>query len=74
LPRLPRIPATRLVRALQRAGFAIIRQRSGSHMVLRDGAGRTVIVAMHPGDVPTGTLAGTLRQAGLTPEQLRELL
>lgn len=42
--------------------------------MLRDGAGRTVIVAMHPGDVPIGTLASTLRQAGLTADELRALL
>ena len=39
---------------LQRAGFVIKRQ-SGSHVVLRHADGRQTYVAMHPGDIPTGT-------------------
>ena len=35
----------------------------------------TIAVAVHAGeDVPVGTLRGVLRKAGLTPEELRELL
>jgi predicted RNA binding protein YcfA (HicA-like mRNA interferase family) len=73
MPRLPRVTSARLVRALERAGFRIIRQ-VGSHVTLRDSEGRTVIVASHPGDVPIGTLASVLKQAGLTGEQLRGLM
>jgi predicted RNA binding protein YcfA (HicA-like mRNA interferase family) len=49
-------------------------RQAGSHITFRDGAGRTVIVASHPGDVPIGTLASILKQAGMTGEQLRVLL
>jgi predicted RNA binding protein YcfA (HicA-like mRNA interferase family) len=49
-------------------------RQAGSHITLRDSAGQTVIVASHPGDVPIGTLASILRQAGITGEQLRDLL
>ena len=56
---------------LQRAGFVIKRQ-SGSHVV-RHADGRQTYVAMHPGDIPTGTFRAMLRQAGLTEEKFRQL-
>ena len=57
---------------LQRAGFVIKRQ-SGSHVVLRHADGRQTYVAMHPGDIPSGTHRSILKQDGLTEEQFREL-
>jgi predicted RNA binding protein YcfA (HicA-like mRNA interferase family) len=57
---------------LQRAGFVIKRQ-SGSHVVLRHSDGRQTHVAIHTGDVPSGTFRAILRQAGLTDEAFRNL-
>ena len=57
---------------LQRAGF-VIRRQSGSHVVLRHADGRQTYVAMHPGDIPSGTLRSILRQSGLTEEEFRNL-
>ena len=57
---------------LQRAGFVIKRQ-SGSHVVLRHADGRQTYVAMHPGDVPTGTFRAILKQANLNEEDFRKL-
>jgi predicted RNA binding protein YcfA (HicA-like mRNA interferase family) len=56
----------------QRAGFVLKRQ-SGSHVVLRHADGRQTYVAMHPGDMPTGTFRAILRQAGLAENEFREL-
>ncbi|HZF02315.1 MAG TPA: type II toxin-antitoxin system HicA family toxin [Methylomirabilota bacterium] len=57
---------------LQRAGFVVKRQ-SGSHAVLRHANGRQTYVAMHPGDIPTGTFRSILKQSGLTEEEFRNL-
>jgi predicted RNA binding protein YcfA (HicA-like mRNA interferase family) len=57
---------------LQRAGFVIKRQ-SGSHAVLRHADGRQTYVAMHPGDIPSGTFRSILKQAGLTEEEFKDL-
>ena len=57
---------------LQRAGF-VIRRQSGSHVVLRHADGRQTYVAMHPGDIPSGTLRSILRQSGLTEEEFRKV-
>ena len=37
MPRLPRISGSEAVRALERLGFAVVRQR-GSHIIMRRGA------------------------------------
>ncbi len=57
---------------LLRAGFVEKRQ-SGSHKVLRHPDGHQTYVAMHPGDVPEGTLRSILKQAGLSLDEFRGL-
>ena len=57
---------------LQRAG-SVIRLQSGSHAVLRHPDGRQTYVAMHPGDIPTGTFRAMLKQASLSEEAFRGL-
>ncbi len=74
-PKLPRITATELLRALRRDGWYVHRQR-GSHLVLKHPvkAGR-VVVANHPGvTIKPGTLQGILDDAGISVDRLRELL
>ena len=70
-PRLPRLSGAEAVRALERAGFAVVSQR-GSHRKLRHPDGRVVIVPMHR-ELASGTLASILRQAGLSQAELEEL-
>jgi predicted RNA binding protein YcfA (HicA-like mRNA interferase family) len=57
---------------LQRAGF-VVRRQSGSHVILRHSDGRQTYVAMHAGDIPTGTFRSILKQAKLTEEEFRAL-
>jgi predicted RNA binding protein YcfA (HicA-like mRNA interferase family) len=72
--RLPVITAEQLRRALLRAGWYEVRQ-TGSHLRLRhDEHPEDVTIAMHSGDIPTGTLRSIIRQSGLTTDDLRELL
>lgn len=73
-PKLPRVTAAELVRALERDGWLFSRQK-GSHRTYRHPTkpGR-VVVPMHPGDLRTGLVADTLKDAGLTPDDLRRLL
>ncbi len=62
-----------LVKALQRIGFVVQRQR-GSHIVLRrEGPFARVTVPNHKTLRP-GTLRTILQEAGLTVEQLIDLL
>ena len=72
---LPSISGERLIRALKRTGFVELRQK-GSHVSLEKRTPEKVfrtVVPMHK-TLAKGTLSDILRQAGLTVEQLRDLL
>jgi predicted RNA binding protein YcfA (HicA-like mRNA interferase family) len=74
-PRLPRITASELIRALHRDGWFDVRQ-SGSHLVLRHATkpGR-VVVPWHSGAIlKPKILADALEQTGLSIDDLRDLL
>ena len=47
----------------------------GSHLRLRhDDQPEDLTIAMHRGDVPKGTLAAIIKQAGMTQAEFQELL
>jgi len=74
-PRMPRVTSAELLRALHRDGWAEVR-RVGSHIQLRHPTkpGR-VTIAVHANRVINPkTLLSALRQAGLTLDQLHDLL
>lgn len=74
MTRLPRLKAKQLVRALQRAGFKVIRIR-GSHHYLRHPDGRATVIPVHAGEtIGPGLLATILRDVELSAEQLQDLL
>lgn len=60
------------LKALARDGWREVAQR-GSHRQLKHAAkpGRVTVAGKPSQDVPPGTLRNILRQAGLTPEDLR---
>jgi predicted RNA binding protein YcfA (HicA-like mRNA interferase family) len=66
MPKLPVFSGADVVKALERLGFAQVRQR-GSHVVMRRGSVGTV-VPLHK-ELKTGTLAGILRQAQLGQDE-----
>ena len=70
MPRLPGIAHLAAIRALEKAGFQVARQ--GRHVVMTDGA-RIVTIPRHD-PVNAYTMAGIVRDAGLTIERFKELL
>ena len=66
MPKLPVVSGADVVRALERLGFVVARQR-GSHIVMRRGSVGCV-VPNHQ-ELKTGTLSGVLRQAGVSVEE-----
>ena len=72
---LPSVSGRQLQRALQRAGFVVLRQK-GSHVSMEKrtagGYWRTV-VPLHR-EIRPGTLSDILNQTGLSKEELAELL
>jgi predicted RNA binding protein YcfA (HicA-like mRNA interferase family) len=68
--KLPGVNHLQAVKALERAGFEVIRQ--SGHIVMSDGR-RTVTIPRH-NPVNAFTMFGIVRDAGLTIEQFRDLL
>ena len=74
MPGLPILKANALIRALETAGFQVVRQR-GSHVRMKHPDGRVVTVPVHPGrDIGRGLLRKILRDADLTREAFLKLL
>ena len=71
MPKLPVISGAKAVRALEILGFVVARQR-GSHVVLRRGTSGCVIPNHR--ELKTGTLAGILKQAGVSTDEFIAIL
>ena len=71
MPKLPRVSGAQVDRALETLGFVVVRQR-GSHIMMRLG-GSGWFVPNHR-ELKTGTLAGVLKQAGVTVDNFMQAL
>jgi predicted RNA binding protein YcfA (HicA-like mRNA interferase family) len=70
VPKIPGVNHLAAVRALEKAGFRIVRQ--GKHIVMSDGIRILTIPRHNP--VNAFTMGGIARDAGLTVEQFKNLL
>jgi len=84
VPKLPRVPAAEVIRALERMGFVKVRQR-GSHVILkkqlpvdeeseRESTEVGCVVPLHRKDIAIGTLKSILNQAGISVEEFIKYL
>ena len=70
MPKVPGVNHLDAVRALEKAGFGVVRQ--GKHLVMTDGVRILTIPRHNP--VDAYTMGGIVRDAGLTVEESRKLL
>ena len=70
MPKLPGIPHLQAVRALEKAGFRVVRE--SKHIVMSNGQRILTIPRANP--VNAFTMGGIVRDAGLTVEEFRKLL
>ena len=74
MSRLPALSGKQLIRVLERAGWEHIRTKGSHHIMSREG-GPLLAVPVHGGkSLPIGTLSGILKDAGISREQLQDLL
>ena len=72
-PRQPVVSGERLIKALGKDGWSVVRQR-GSHVRLKkSGRSFALVVPLHK-EIRKGTLGGILRDAELSTEDLLRLL
>jgi predicted RNA binding protein YcfA (HicA-like mRNA interferase family) len=80
MPKLPRVKASEVIRALERLGFVQVRQK-GSHVILKkqvrlkDGDEAQIgevgcVVPLHNKTIAVGTLSSILNQANVSIEEL----
>jgi predicted RNA binding protein YcfA (HicA-like mRNA interferase family) len=70
MPKIPGVNHLRAIKALEKAGFEVVRQ--GKHVVMSDGL-RFITIPRH-NPVNALTMGGIVKDAGLTVEQFRQLL
>ena len=70
MAKLAGVPHLKAVRALQKSGFRVVRQ--GKHIVMSDGSRILTIPRANP--VNAYTMAGIVRDAGLSIEEFKKLL
>jgi len=74
MPKLPRVKPTKVISALQRAGF-YVDHVTGSHYILyKDDKSSPVSIPRHTKDLKLGTLHNILKQAKISVKELQEYL
>ena len=75
MSKVPSLPYTQIVRALQRDGWTVVRQR-GSHLRLQKRTGEELLKITIPAHRPVkrSTLAHILKQARLDVDRFQQLL
>ena len=68
MPKLPVLSATKVVKALKRAGFKIIRQ-SGSHIHLWHKERRILVTVPNHKELAKGTLNSIIKQSKMNREE-----
>lgn len=72
--RLPAVKPKDLINALERRGWVVDRISGSHHILVNVEQRRAVTIPFHNRELKTGTLAAILRTAGITREELRQLL
>ncbi len=70
MPKLPGINHKEVIRAFRKAGFRVVRE--GKHISMSDG--RRIIIIPRANPINAFTMAGIIRDAGLTVEEFKRLL
>jgi predicted RNA binding protein YcfA (HicA-like mRNA interferase family) len=70
MPSFPGVPYAEAIRALEKAGFSILRQ--GKHTILTNGI-RILTMPRH-NPINAHTMGGIIRDAGLTNDEFRKLM
>ena len=74
MTRLPGLKPRQVVSALERAGFTVARIAGSHYQMFNEQTRRFVTVPHHNRDLPKGTLAAIVQQAGLSKEEFLALI
>ena len=74
MPKLPSITPQKVIKILKKSGFKLDRTKGSHHIYYHGITKKRVVVPMHKKDLPKGTLLEILKQAGISKDELSDLL
>jgi predicted RNA binding protein YcfA (HicA-like mRNA interferase family) len=74
MPKLPSLTPQKVIRALENKGFVLDRVKGSHQIYYHPDTKQRVVIPLHKKDLPQGTLQEILRQAGISKEELADLL
>jgi predicted RNA binding protein YcfA (HicA-like mRNA interferase family) len=74
MPKLPALTPQKIIKVLEKHGFILDRTKGSHHIYYNPETKRRVVVPLHKRDLPKGTLLEILKQAGISKEELKNLL
>lgn len=72
--RIPSLRPRQVVAALEKGGFRVVRIAGSHYQLFNDRTRRHTTVPHHNRDLPRGTVAAIIQQAGLTRDEFLALL
>ncbi len=72
--KIPSLTPDKIIKVLEKKGFILSRTKGSHHIYYHRKTKRRVIVPLHKKDLPKGTLIEILKQAGISKEELIDLL
>ena len=74
MPKLPIVTPQKLAKALEKAGFKLIRVKGSHYYYYNQRTEKIAVVPFHGKDLRKGTLHAILKDADLSLEELQDLL
>jgi predicted RNA binding protein YcfA (HicA-like mRNA interferase family) len=74
MPKLPVLTPKDVIRILEQKGFILDRSKGSHHIYYNRETRKIVVILIHHKDLPKGTLLEILKQAGISKEELTDLL
>ncbi len=74
MPKLPPLTPRKVIKVLEKKGFVLDRIKGSHSIYYHPEMRRRVVVPLHKKDLPKGTLFEILKQAGISKEELNNLI
>ena len=74
MPKLPNLTPQKIIKVLEKKGFVLDRVKGSHHIYYHPETKRRAVVPLHKRDLPKRTLLEILKQAGISRDELRDLL
>jgi predicted RNA binding protein YcfA (HicA-like mRNA interferase family) len=74
MPKLPSLTPQKVIQILEKKGFVLDRIKGSHHIYYNQEMKKRVVVPLNKKDLPKGTLLEILKQAGISKEELSNLI